>query len=154
MMKYSFYVIGLILISGCTGSNEQIHWRKDIAPIVKRVPNLSPCTNMLWHGEIITKNSSIVGVPGPSAYRVACFIPSASCIVPPECLSTLNIVTVFEHLTASEWKVLKNQYSIDTSSKIKVGNALTRHFITSPYWGECVYFEEKDLLIILLFGGG
>lgn len=152
VMKHVVYVIGCILISGCSDCNEQIHWRTDIAPIVKRVPNLSACTNILWHGEILTKNSLIFSVPGPSAYRVVCFVPSASSFIPPECLSALNVVATIEHLKEDEWQVVKNLYSIGSSSKIKVGKALTRHFIISPYWGECFYFEKKDLLIILLFG--
>ena len=64
-MKTSFvrYIgccsILLSITVGCEECNPSIIWRRDVAPIQKRIPALLSCTNMLWHGEIITKDSSI-----------------------------------------------------------------------------------------------
>ena len=77
----SFIACSIALLSGCEDKDQSLKWRNDTAPIVKRIPVLATCTNMLWHGEIITKNS-FMSVPGPSAYRVCCFIPDASRVLP------------------------------------------------------------------------
>ena len=67
----------ILVHAGCGNKEQSLNWRRDVSPIIKRIPVLSCCTNMLWHGEIITKNS-FMSPPGPSAYRVCCFIPDAS----------------------------------------------------------------------------
>ncbi len=145
----------VLFFSGCKGKEQRIKWRRDIAPITKRVPALASCTNMLWHGEIITQNS-FLSPPGPSSYRVCCFIPDASKVLPslPKTNDTSN-ASSHESITfqPTEKDMLKSEYHVNIHADVGViSEQLNRALLQSPYWGECVYFTTGDVLCIVLFG--
>lgn len=143
-----------LILVGCEDNEQPLNWRRDVAPIVKRVPVLSACTNMLWHGEIITKNS-FMSPPGPSTYRVCCFIPNASQVLPPLNNKELSKNTSDEDDTFQpEEKVkLKSEFGVDLSMETgMVNERLNRQLLQPPYWGQCIFFKQKDILCIILYG--
>lgn len=141
------------VIVGCKDGVQSVNWRRDVSPIVKRVPVLSCCTNMLWHGEIITK-SSFMSPPGPSAYRVCCFIPSASRVLPSllDIESSTDVLYENDELQSAEKGMLKSEFGIDLSMEPGIVNEhLNRKLVQPPYWGRCIFFKTKDILCIILF---
>ena len=149
-----FIACSIALLSGCEDKDQSLKWRNDTAPIVKRIPVLATCTNMLWHGEIITKNS-FMSVPGPSAYRVCCFIPDASRVLPLLFDEELSTDTLCESDTfqPAEKTMLKSEFGIDFRvEKSSASEQLNRNLLQSPYWGQCIFFKTKDVLCIILYG--
>ena len=150
-------IILLVLVCTCcicTLNNRDIKWRTDTAPIVKRIPLFSNCKNILWHGEVITKNSFLT-VPGPSAYRIVCFVPQASRVVDALFVaeSVSNPEAVCADLSNVERGMLKSRYGVDVNCNPPIVNGmLTETLIRSPYWGQCLYFKGKDVLCTILFG--
>lgn len=144
----------IFMVVGCVPNNKKLNWRTDNAPIVKRIPQLSNVTNMMWHGEIITKKS-FLSVPGPSAYRIMCIIPQASQIIPTQIKDKLEFLAEFDDtfFQLGERDVLKSNYGIDLDCNAQVtSDEFAKSLIKSPYWGQCLYFTEKDVLCIILFG--
>ncbi len=137
----------------CEEIKPSITWRRDIAPIQKRIPVLSSCTNMLWHGEIITKDS-FMSPAGPSSYRVCCFVPSASRYIsslPSGGNSVASDATASNlPLESFEKAMLKSEYGIDLATDIwLINEKLNNELLQSPYWGQCVFFVSKDVLCII-----
>lgn len=144
----------IAFLAGCDDKDKSPKWRSDTAPIVKRIPVLSTCTNMLWHGEINTKNS-FMSVPGPSAYRVCCFIPNASRVLPLLLDKELSTDTSCENDTfqPAEKAMLKSEFGIDFRVETsRVSEQLNRQLLQPPYWGQCIFFKQKDILCIILYG--
>lgn len=143
----------LSMVMGCD-ENPSITWRRDTEPITKRIPVLASCTNMLWHGEIITKDS-FMSPAGPSAYRVCCFIPNASQLIhglPTVESSQAAVIDGIDFLPA-EKAMLKSEYKIDPDvDKGMLNEQLTRKLLQPPYWGQSMYFKASDVLCIVLFG--
>ena len=141
-------------VQDCGYKEMPLTWCEDFTPITKRIPALSSCTNMLWHGEIITKNS-LLSVPGPSAYRVCCFIPNAS-----KSILDLSAVEYSQEVIhdgidflPAEKAMLKSEFKIDPDSDAGIFNEqLTHKLLQSPYWGQSIYFKTNDVLCIVLFG--
>jgi len=131
-----------------------ITWRRDTTPIQKRIAMLAHCTNMLWHGEIITK-SSFLSPPGPNTYRVCCFIPGASQFIhdlPAVESSQAAVIDGIDFLLA-EKAMLKSEYKIDPDvDKGMLNEQLTRKLLQPPYWGQSMYFKASDVMCIVLFG--
>ena len=147
-------VSGTLVIFGCKDSAQSLNWRRDVSPIIKRVPVLSCCTNMLWHGEIITKNS-FMSPPGPSAYRICCFIPNASRVLPSLLDKELSTDTSCEGDTfqSAEKAMLKSEFGIDLGIEVGMMNERLNHeLLQSPYWGQCIFFRTKDVLCVILCG--
>ena len=140
--------------SGCNRTNSSFTWRTDTAPMVKRMPILMNCTNMLWHGELITKNS-FFSPPGPSAYRVVCFVPNASGTATTVFGGKLDLkpMTETDLFYPEEKRVLKSQHGIDVDhDRPMTSVTLNEAFIRHPYWGQCVYFKQSDVVCIFMFG--
>lgn len=159
-MKTSFarYIgccsILLSVTVGCEESKPSITWRRDVEPIQKRIPVLSSCTNMLWHGEIITRNS-FMSPAGPSAYRVCCFVPRASRYIAslPSGGAASDAAENNLPLEPVEKAMLKSEYGIDLAVDTWIINANISHeLLSSPCWGQCVFFVSKDVLCIILYG--
>ena len=150
----SILIFGLAISSGCVGNDRAITWRRDVSPIKKRVKALSVCTNMLWHGEIVTK-SSFLSPPGPSTYRVGCFIPNASQIMPSlsDVKFTNGTKSEYVSLLPAESSMLKSEYGIDAyGDTTLLSKQLDNELIRPPCWGQCLYFREKDILLIVFYG--
>ena len=155
MIVKSILIIGIAISSGCVENGQAVTWRRDVAPITKRIKALVGCTNMLWHGEIIT-NDSFMSPPGPSAYRVGCFVPNASKVMPS---LSKNIKPVIEEksehasLLPVETAMLKSEYGIDANHDTKLlSKQLGNEIIQLPYRGQCIFFSEKDVLFVVLYG--
>lgn len=137
---------------GC--DNLGITWRRDVAPIQKRIAVLASCTNMLWHGEIITK-SSFLNPPLPNTYRICCFIPNASQLIHdlPVIESSHEFVVDGIDFLPAEKVMLKSEYKIDSDvDKGVINEQLTHKLLQSPYRGQSIYFKTSDVLCIVLFG--
>jgi hypothetical protein len=109
---------------------------------------------MLWHGEIITKDS-FMSPAGPSAYRVCCFVPSASRYISslPSGSAASDVTEDNLPLEPVEKAMLKSEYGIDLAVDTWTINANIGHeLLHSPYWGQCVFFVSKDVLCIVLYG--
>lgn len=154
--RMSFIVASIISFTiGCADNEQMMKWRKDVAPILRRMPILAACTNLLWHGEVITKNS-FLSPPGPSTYRVCCFIPGASQIISSlqHMSFPVNLSRGDDVFLDDEKEMLKSEYGIDLSTE-QFGlrnEQLNRELLQFPYWGECVYFKVKDVLCIIFYG--
>ena len=134
--------------------NLGITWRRDVAPIQKRIAVLASCTNMLWHGEIITK-SSFLNPPLPNTYRICCFIPNASQLIHdlPVIESSHEFVVDGIDFLPAEKVMLKSEYKIDSDvDKGVINEQLTHKLLQSPYRGQSIYFKTSDVLCIVLFG--
>lgn len=143
-----------LIFVGCKDVEHPLIWRSDVAPIVKRIPVLSSCTNMLWHGEVITKNT-FMSTPGPSAYRVCCFIPCASTIIPSLQNTTPSADEILDEDTFydAEKAVLNSRYGIVLGEEKAILNeVLNRELLHSPYWGYAIFFKQRDVLCIIFFG--
>lgn len=155
-MFYKLTCCGLlcIFLLGCGDHGNKMQWRRDIAPIVRRIPLLSSASEMLWNGKIVTKHS-LFSPPGPSTYRICCFLPKASLIIP----SLLEFDYQIEELcdnaifADSELEVLKEEYGINTNLEGGIINTqITNQLVQSPYWGQCIYFKTQDVLVVILYG--
>ena len=142
------------VLSGCRDDEHEVVWRIDSAPISRRIPVLKSCTNLLWHGEIISKES-FLSPPGPSAYRVGCIIPNASqSIRAMQDVETSFVATREDvDLLQIELLTLQNKYDIDSCADIRMRNESLDHvLIQPPCWGKSVYFKDKDVLFVVLYG--
>ena len=118
------------------------------------MPSLSACTNVLWHSKVITKNS-LFSIPGPSAYRILCIIPNASRALPVLLTTKLDLAPVADSLEFNDDEIdmLSSVYGVDIQRESKhKSDGLNEALIKSPYWGGCIYFNEKDMLCVVLFG--
>ena len=143
----------LSMAMGCEESRQSTTWRRDLAPIQKRIPVLSSCTNMLWHGEIITKDS-FVSPASPSAYRVCCFVPNASQFISSLPCGKASSDTSQNSipLEPGEKVMLKSEYGIDLAIDAwLINEELNHELLRSPYWGQCAFFSSKDVLCIILY---
>lgn len=134
--------------------NLGITWRRDVAPIQKRIAALASCTNMLWHGEIISKNS-FLSPPGPSAYRVCCIIPDASLSIQGITIIESDKDVIHDRIDflPIEKAMLKSKFKVNPETDTGVLNEqLTHTLLKSPYWGQSIYFKTNDVLCIILFG--
>ena len=144
----------IVFLAGCEDKEQSLKWRSDVSPIVKRIPSLATCTNMLWHGELITKNS-FMSTPGPSAYRVCCFIPDASRVLPSlldmgPSTDTSPDDAAFQ---PAELAMLESKYGIDPRIEMgMVNEKVNRKLLQHPYWGQCIFFKAKDILCIIFYG--
>lgn len=79
-MKFVYMVILGIILCGCGRSSSNktaIAWRNDPEPIVLRFPILKDSAAFIWRGELAGQ-SSCMSTPGPSAYRISCFVEKLS----------------------------------------------------------------------------
>ena len=143
----------ILFSTGCTEKQKPMAWRRDVAPIHRRMPALTPCINMLWHGEVLGQNS-FWSIPGPSECRIGCFIPEASRILPsltsvvPAAGTAQDIVET--EMEKEEIKMLKSEFGIDDPSiAIPLGKDFVDKIIKPEHWGKCLYFQEKDILFII-----
>ena len=147
-------VVTCIFFEGCKESTQSVNWRSDTGPIVRRIPALSTCTNMLWHGEIIS-NDSFFSIPGPSAYRICCFIPNASQILPILVGMKFSDNKSLDENTFQpvEKAMLKSKYDIDLCNETYIiSKQLNRELLQPQYWGDGMFFKAKDFLWIILYG--
>lgn len=153
-MKEILVVCILILVVGCSQCTDNFNWRKDTAPIVKRIPALSSCTNILWHAEVITKQS-MLSVPGPSTYRILCCVPNADIVLTGSLGGEMKFHPEQDQslFVKAEIERMKIEYGIEVNEQMLLSNDdLTAKLIIPPYWGRCVYFEDKKVLCVVLYG--
>ena len=94
-------------------------------------------------------------VPGPSAYRIVCFVPNANRIFTDIELNALNFHCVEDPnlLKEEEIEKLYADYGIKVNVRaLLMNDEFTAKVIVSPYWGKCIYFKEQQLLCIVMFG--
>ena len=49
--------------------------------------------------------------------------------------------------------MLKSEYGIDVDLDTKLlCKQLDNEIIQLPYWGQCIFFSEKDVLFVILYG--
>lgn len=141
-------------LCGCVEHENKMRWRRDMEPITRRIPLLSSASEMLWHGEIVTRHSFFTP-PGPSTYRICCFLPQASRVIPslPEFDSQVEKFCANALFVGPEVEVLDAEYGINLKLESGIVNAqITNQLLQAPYWGQCIYFKTQDVLVVILYG--
>ena len=59
----------------------------------------------------------------------------------------------YASLLPVETAMLKSEYGIDVDLDTKLlCKQLDNEIIQLPYWGQCIFFSEKDVLFVILYG--
>ena len=141
------FFLGL-LMCGCNRSSPNgsaALWRTDPQPITSRFDAVDGASAFTWKGELAGKSSRVF-VPGPSAYRVRCFVEGFSNAFPDVTglsdLQTADLPSdaVFpEHLHAA------------SEGDWFVSNTIDCAIFSQKYQGKAFYATAHDLLYFDVF---
>lgn len=142
-MKYfCMFFLGL-LMSGCRPSSTNkasVSWRTDPQPITSRFRVVDGASAFVWKGELVDKHSRL-SVPGPSAYRVRCFVEGFS-----NAFSNATELLDFQPtVLPSDISFPKHLLTIP-GSEWYISTTIDKALFTLKYQGKAFYAPSHDLL--------
>ena len=142
-MKWIYLFFVGLFMCGCSrpsSSSTTASWRTDSEPITSRFHTVNGASAFTWKGELAGK-SSRMSVPGPSAYRVRCFVEGFTNAF-PRAANLPDLQAAVLPADAVFPKHLRAALGADWFTSSSIANAM----FSLKYQGKAFYAPKHNLL--------